>query len=79
MVVCWLGSVECYKEWYHLMAFILVTITIVFPFSLIFMVSRSEGMEAVRRQLTIIYRTKQIGIFGQVWICLCWPFIVSTR
>jgi hypothetical protein len=40
-------------------------IVVLFPFSLVYIASRHAGMVATRHQLTAVYRTRWIGVFGQ--------------
>jgi hypothetical protein len=52
--------------WYHLLAFFLLPFIGLFPFLLLWITTRSTSVAArpIRRQVTMVYRTWNIGRWG---------------
>jgi hypothetical protein len=58
------GSVECYSESYHFIAFLMLPGLIVFPLILSYFARGKSSRSSVGQQLTIVYRTPLIGRWG---------------
>jgi hypothetical protein len=61
MIMYMAGNIKCWHEWYHVLAFILLPLTLLFPFVLVYFAS---SISTIRRPLTIVYRTRIIGRWG---------------
>jgi hypothetical protein len=60
-----IGDTKCYNEWYHILAFIVLPLIILFPFGLVYLTNgASQKGVSLRRQLTIVYRSRLIGRWG---------------
>jgi hypothetical protein len=59
------GDIECYGQWYHIMTFCLLPFIAAFPFGLAYIAHRRRiGLNAIRRQITVIYRSRAIAKWG---------------
>jgi hypothetical protein len=68
------GSVECYDHWYHVMAFLMLPVAVLFPFGLASIArlapSSSRKWRPVRRAITIAYRHDPNGLVSMWGECV---------